>query len=215
MKCAGGRKFDNMKRHVKQSLLLVSGVTLLPASYAQHSGPRRLMNQASSILANSLGKLLVLKWLRFSWFVLGEHCFRCYTYGYNINNPAGDVVLTGPPPDSLRRLTSFNLLSMPRFRRCLSASEPVGGFYQDNGPVDCFGSFPWWCHSWHDQCAYLVFIRFGTRHAMRVRAVPIHPVRGLQIPAANRFPVASRAVPEPRPSPCWPWLCYSRLPSFV
>jgi len=133
-----------MKRHVKPIVALVSGVTLLtgvvcPTTRAQDV----LIESGSSILANSLGQTTGSEVVTVSWFVLENTVSDVYTYGYNINNPAGDVVLTGPTAGQPETVNEFQLTfdaTVPG--AVISASEPVGGFYQDNGTGGLLWLFP-------------------------------------------------------------------------
>jgi hypothetical protein len=128
-----------MKRHVKPIVTLVSGAVFLlsgvvcPTVRAQSI----LIESGSSILANSLGQTSGPEVITVSWFVLQNTVSDVYTYGYNINNPAGDVVLNGPNAGQPETVDEFVLgfdATVPG--AFLSASQPVGGIFFANEGVD-------------------------------------------------------------------------------
>jgi hypothetical protein len=127
----------NMKIHAKPIIALASGTILLSGILCQTAHAQStLIESGSSSLADTFGTSIGAEALNVSWFVLENTTSDVYTYGYIVNNPAGDVLLNNnDTPTTSPELVNFFSVTFNTLipGNYLSASEPVGGFIQNNG----------------------------------------------------------------------------------
>jgi hypothetical protein len=135
----------HLNQNLKLTVALASGATLLlgalcPTIQAQSV----LIESGSSVLADTLGTATGPEAVTVSWFVLENTATDIFTYGYNVNNPTGDVQLPGAPdpgqPETVGSLTlSFDTTVQGAL---VSATAPVGGTFQNNDANGLSWTFP-------------------------------------------------------------------------
>jgi len=127
-----------MKKNEKPIVALAAGAILLIGVLSQTAQAQSiLVESGTSILANVFGTTTGSEALTVSWFVVENTTSDIYTYAYNVNNPAGDVVLnnndtpTATPETVVNFALSFNTTLPGAF--IPPGTVPVGGSLQNNG----------------------------------------------------------------------------------
>jgi len=109
-----------------------------------------MIESGSSILAPQLApvggySLNPQEYVNVSWFVAENTVSDIYTYVYTVNNPAGDVELNpnGTLTTTPETFSVFTLgfdTTVPG--AVVTATTPVGGFFQNNGTSGLLWGFP-------------------------------------------------------------------------
>lgn len=139
-----------MKRRIKPTIALAAGAVLLGAVLAQTTQAQStLLESGTSYLANSLGQMSGSEVISVSWFVLENTSQNpqpnVYTYGYILNNPAGDVELNNQdqPTSTPESIEDFSLtFNANAPGAVLSVSVPSGGSYINDGATGLLWVFP-------------------------------------------------------------------------
>ena len=115
---------------------LCSTCLLLAAAAPNLQAQSVIIESGSSQLADIFGTATGSESLNISWFVLQNTATGIYTYGYTINNPAGDVALTstGSPTTTPATVDYFSVsFDTTVTGNFLSGSTPGGGTVLNNG----------------------------------------------------------------------------------
>jgi hypothetical protein len=142
--CLLSVKALGMKKRVKPIIALASGVLLLPGLLCQSAQAQGTFYESgTSVLADDVDTATGPEALTVSWFVAGN-TDNLYTYGFNVNNPTGDVELPGAPDQGAPEMVgSFSLsfdATVPG--AFVSGNAPAGGTFANEGTGGLTWTFP-------------------------------------------------------------------------
>lgn len=124
--------------------ILASAAILLSIGHCQTlHAQTTLVESGTATLADVFGVSIGPEAVQVSYFVLDNSLTDLYTYGYNILNPAGDVVLNqdGSPTTTGEVFSTFTLTFNPEANH-ITATIPNGGTFKQDGTVAVTWTFP-------------------------------------------------------------------------
>jgi hypothetical protein len=134
-----------MNIRIKPIVAVASGTVLLSSFLCQNSQAQgSFYETGTSTLADVFGTTTGNDVLTVSWFV-AESPDGLYTYGFNVNNPAGDVELNnnGTPTTTPETFNNFSITFNTTLPGAyVSGTEPVGGSLLNDGTSGLTWTFP-------------------------------------------------------------------------
>ena len=130
---------NRFPRHPKTIVALAVGAILLSGLLGQ-TAQATLITSGTAILANALGTASGPEALTVNYSV--NLTSGIYTYAYTVNNPAGDVILTGPNAGSPENVDAFSVgFDTTVAGAYIAASQTGGVFDENNGTSGLFWAF--------------------------------------------------------------------------
>jgi hypothetical protein len=133
-----------MKARTKPIGILASTAILLSTGLFQTAHAQStLIESGTASLADVFGVFIGPDAVQISYFVLENNVTDLYTYGYNILNPAGDVVLNpDQSPTTTPEVFSTLTLTFNPEQNAIVATVPVGGTFKEDADLSVTWTFP-------------------------------------------------------------------------